>query len=291
LLYPTELQSRRSPRSLECFKTVSKPLIEQYIYSRKSEKGLTAKGEHWIRETLPKFEKFADAKGVYLLEVTRDDIREFLSSLNGVWNRHSHFRALRAFYNWLEQEKYIDLSPCHKLQAPKLPCKIMPRPTLPQLRMLIERADSPRNKAIICLFADTGFRLSELACIKPEDIDWQKQTVKVWGKGVKQRMGKFSNTTTRYLKEHLATYPPNGNIWGINQRGITIMLKRMKQQTYITCNPHSFRRAWVIEAIKNGTNLIDVQALGGWESLEMVRRYAREVSSEDAIERYQPLMG
>ena len=115
--------------------------------------------------------------------------------------------------------------------------------------------------------------------------------MKVWGKGVKQRMGKFSNTTTRYLKEHLATYPPSGNIWGINQRGIAIMLKRMNQKTYIACNPHSFRRAWVIESIKNGTNLIDVQALGGWESLEMVRRYAREVSSEDAIERYQPLMG
>jgi integrase/recombinase XerD len=251
---------------------------------------LTAKGEHWIRETLPKFEKFADAKGVYLLEVTRDDIRDFLSSLNGVWNRHSHFRAVRAFYNWLEREKYIELSPCYKLQAPKLPRKVMPRPTLPQVKTLIESSDSARNKAIICLLMDLGLRNSELASIKPEDIDWQRQTVKVWGKGAKQRVGKFSDTTASYLREHLATYTPNGNVWGINQWGIAIMLKRLGLRTGITCNPHSFRRAWAIETIKTGTNLIDVEALGGWESLEMVRHYAREVSSEDAIERYRPVM-
>ena len=114
--------------------------------------------------------------------------------------------------------------------------------------------------------------------------------VMVWGKGAKQRVGKFSNTTANYLRQHLESYPPNGNIWGINERGIAMMLKRLGLRTGITCNPHSFRRTWAIETMKNGTNLIDIQALGGWEDLEMVRRYAREVNSEDAVSRYKPLM-
>jgi integrase/recombinase XerC len=213
-----------------------------------------------------------------------------LSTVNGVWNRHSYFRAIRAFYNYLEREGFIELSPCHKLQAPKLPNRVMPRPTLPEVRRLVESSDSVRNKAIICLFADTGFRLSELANIKAEDINWQRQTVKVWGKGAKQRVGKFSDTTANYLRQHLESYASNGNIWGVNQRGIAEMLKRLRLRTGVVCNPHSFRRAWAIETIKNGTNLIDVQVLGGWEDLEMVKRYAREVNSEDAISRYKPLM-
>lgn len=265
-------------------------LVERYIAARKAERGLTRKGEAWIRYTLPKFAQTMAKQYRSLSAVSRDDVRGFLGAVNGVWNRHSHFRAIRAFYNWAEREGLVELSPCYKLQAPKLPHKVMPRPTLPEVKTLIETADSARNRAIICLFADTGFRLSELARIKPEDIDWQSHTVKVWGKGAKQRVGKFSDTTASFLRQHLATCAANGNVWGINQRGIAIMLKRLGIRTGIRCNPHSFRRTWAIETIKNGTNLIDIQVLGGWEDLEMVKRYAREVNSEDAISRYKPLM-
>ena len=265
-------------------------LVEQYVRARRAERGLTPKGELWIRSTLPKFVAAMARKGLALPDVSRGDIRDFLGTVNGVWNKHSHFRALRAFYNWAEREGLIGLSPCHGMQAPKLPYRVMPRPTLPEVRVLVNTSGSARNRAIICLFADTGFRLSELASIKPDDIDWQRQTVKVWGKGAKQRVGKFSNTTANYLRQHLESYPPNGNIWGINERGIAMMLKRLGLRTGITCNPHSFRRTWAIETMKNGTNLIDIQALGGWEDLEMVRRYAREVNSEDAVSRYKPLM-
>ena len=264
--------------------------VEAYIYARKSERGLTAKGERWIRQTLPRFERFAADKGISLPNVKRDDIRQFISSVNGVWNKHSHFRAIRAFYNWLEREGHIPLSPCHRMQPPKLPKKVMPRPAIAEVMRLIEMVSSPRDKAIICLFVDTGFRLNELASIKPQDINWETKTVKVWGKGVKQRKGRFGDVTARYLREHLASYLPNGNVWGLTADGIAAMLKRLHRKTGIVCNPHSFRRTWVIETIKNGTNLLDAQILGGWESLEMVKRYAREVTSEDAISRYKPVL-
>jgi site-specific recombinase XerD len=264
--------------------------IEEYIYARKSEKGLTAKGERWIRQTLPRFERFVNGKGLSLGDVKKNEIREFLSSINRVWYKHSHFRAIRAFYNWLEREGNISLSPCHGMQPPQLPKRVMPRPTIAEIKKLIEATNSPRNKAIICVFADTGFRLNELASIPPQDINWETQTVQVWGKGAKQRKGRFGDITTRYLREHLAGFSVNGNIWGLSVDGIASMLKRLQRKTGIVCNPHSFRRTWTIETIKNGTNLLDVQILGGWEGLEMVRRYAREVNSEDAISRYKPVL-
>jgi integrase/recombinase XerD len=261
--------------------------VAQYISSRKAERGLTNKGEQWIKGTLPRFALALD-KG--LLTATRDDIRDFLSTVNGTWYKHSHFRAIRAFYNWLERESRIKTSPCHKMQPPKTPKPILPRPTIPELQKLVEQAHSPRDKAIVSLLVDTGFRREELIDIKIADIDWERRTVRVWGKGAKERVGKFSDTTERYLREHLASYRPNGNIWGINYNGIGSMLKRLEKATGITCNPHSFRRTWAIENIRRGVNLLDVQVLGGWDDLEMVKRYAREVNSEDAISRYKPLM-
>jgi site-specific recombinase XerD len=265
-------------------------LVERYIAARKAERGLTPKGEQWIRSTLPKFALAMEQKGTNILMVTRDDVREFLSAVNGIWHKHSHFRAIRAFYNWLEREGKIKISPCYKMQAPKTPKLVLPRPTLSEIAKLLELAPSPRDKALISLMADTGFRRCEIAGIQLGDIRWDTRLIKVMGKGAKERIGKFSDTTEHYLREHLASYTPNGNIWGINYYGIGMVFRRLQKKTGITCNPHSFRRAWAIESIRQGVNLLDVQVLGGWEDFDMVKRYAREVNSEDAISRYKPLM-
>lgn len=208
-------------------------LVETYVCARRSERGLTIKGEIWIRQTLPKFDIFIASTGKSLLDVKKDEIRQFLSSINGVWNRHSHFRAIRAFYNWLVGEGYIPVSPCYKMQAPKLPKKIMPRPTIGDVIKLLGCAISTRDKAIICLLSDTGFRLTEIAGILPQDIDWATQTVTVWGKGSKQRRGKFGDVTCQYLRKHISSYSPDGNIWGLKATGIAIMLKRLHKKTGI----------------------------------------------------------
>jgi site-specific recombinase XerD len=265
-------------------------LVEQYICARKAERGLTPKGERWIRDTLPKFAVAVAKKEMGLSKVARYDVRNFLSTVNGDWNRHSHFRAIRAFFNWMMREGRIEISPCYQMQAPKTPKLVLPRPTLPEIRRLVDLAPTSRDKAIVSLMADTGFRKFEVSAIQLKDIDWQSNTIKVRGKGAKERIGKFSDTTEHYLRQHLASDTPNGNIWGITYNGIGTMLHRLHDKTGITCNPHSFRRAWAIENIKRGVNLLDVEVLGGWEDLEMVKRYAREINSEDAISRYKPLM-
>lgn len=265
--------------------------IEVYINSRKSERGLTTKGELWIRQTLPRFEQYVLSKGISLLDVNRDDIRAFLSSVNGIWHRHSHFRAIRAFYNWALRDGYLSQSPCHGLNAPKVPKKILPRPNISEILKLIEVTNKVRDKAIISLFFDTGMRLNELANIKLVNINWNNNTIRVWGKGGKERLIKFGDKSATYLRQYLDNnINQKGNTWSLNPSGISIMLRRLERKTGIKCNPHSFRHAWAIESIKHGVNLLDVQVLGGWDSLEMVKHYAQEINSEDAITRYKPLL-
>lgn len=175
------------------------------------------------------------------------------------------------------------------MKAPRLPTVVLGHPTLSQVEVLISVAPTTRDKAIISLFADTGMRLSELAQIAPGQIDWATNIIRIFEKGRKERLVKFGCRTKELLNEHLSTFTPNGNIWGVNTHGIQTMLQRLSQQTGIKANPHSFRRFFAIKLRKRGVDSQTIQYLGGWESLSMVERYSRAAKQEVALAEYIPL--
>ena len=133
-----------------------------------------------------------------------------------------------------------------------------------------------------------AIRLFELSAIKLEDIDWSERTIRVWGKGRKEGKAPFGQTSEVLLRELLSQYSPNGgNIWGIDRSGIQVMLKRLHQDTGITCNPHSFRRAFACLLRKAGVDTMTIKDLGRWESLEMAQRDTRSVTFQDSMKFYK----
>ena len=66
---------------------------------------------------------------------------------------------------------------------------------------LIQQVDNVRDKAIISLFADLGLKLSELATIKLENIDWQERRIKVKCKGNQEGLAVFGLRIERQLKK------------------------------------------------------------------------------------------
>ena len=153
---------------------------------------------------------------------------------------------------------------------------------------LIELADNTRDKAIIALFTESGLRLTELTNIMPNDIEWSNRTIKVLGKGRKEAYAPFGELSEQYLRQWLAQYQPGeGNIWGMNQWGITSMLRRLQQKTGLPCNPHTFRRTFACLLRKAGVDTMTIKDLGRWESLEMVQRYTRSVTFHDSLKFYK----
>ena len=166
----------------------------------------------------------------------------------------------------------------------------MPSLTGEQVALLIQEANNIRDKAIIALFTESGLRLSELKNVKTQDIDWQNRTIRVLGKGRKEAYAPFGELSERYLKEWLAQYKPNDNIWGINEWGITSMLRRLEAATSLPCNPHTFRRTFACLLRKAGVDTMTIKDLGRWESLEMVQRYTRSVSFQDSLKFYKGVL-
>ena len=177
------------------------------------------------------------------------------------------------------------------MKAPRLGKLIMPSLAQEQVLSLLAMALTVRDRAIIALFTESGLRLSELTNIKQSDIDWQNRIIRVLGKGRKEAYAPFGDLSQQYLRAWMAEYQPNGNIWGMNRNGIQTMLKRLEAETGITCNPHTFRRTFACLLRKAGVDTMTIKDLGRWESLEMVQRYTRSVTFNDALKFYKAPLG
>ena len=256
-----------------------------FLQSREA-MGVSSKTLRFYRERLSKFIRAAD-----YLQATRQDVLRYLNSIPpnqyGLGTRHASFRAIKAFYHWLNDE-YGIANPMVGMPAPILGKPILPSLEKEQVLYLIEKAPSIRDRAIVALFTESGLRLSELANIKPEHINWTNLTVRVLGKGRKEAYAAFGDLTEKYLKAWLQQYQPNGNIWGLSEWGIASMLRRLKVATGLPCNAHTFRRTFACLLRKTGIDTMTIKDLGRWESLEMVQRYTRSVSFDDSLKFYPP---
>ncbi|MBA7605763.1 Tyrosine recombinase XerC [subsurface metagenome] len=263
-------------------------IINQFIESRRE--GLSPLSIKYYSAYLKR------ARQVVGLNVSGHDITHFLKSLKcSAGGKHAYFRCLRTFYNWLYSRKSgyklnIQDNPILVVDAPKLDRKILPSLTPQQLDYLIEQASCVRDKAIISLFADSGFRLTELANVNPQNIDWQNHLIKVRCKGNKEGLAPFGKRTEILLKQWLSIYQANGKLWDLNHWGISIMLRRLSVKTGLPCNPHTFRRTFASILAKRGVDSLHIMRLGRWESIQMVERYTKSVQFEDSLKLYSDIV-
>jgi len=223
-------------------------------------------------------------------QLTPESITRFLSDLKcSPGAKLSYFRAIRAFVNWLLRNDYLRESPIKRVDPPKPRLRVLPSLTNEEIGYLIDFVTSIRDKAIISLLADSGMRLSEVASIKADDIDWDNQTVIIWGKGGRQRKAPFTERSANYLLDILASDGTGDNIWHMKRRGIQHMLLELARKSGLPCNPHTFRRTFASNLHRAGLDVEHIMRLGGWESLDMVVRYTRSVKFEESLKLYKEL--
>ena len=289
------------PRGLEpltpCLQSASdrgESLVREFITERKSTKGLTTSGEDWLQRTLGRFIAWHDAP---LSNVQRNDIVRFLALYtNKPWQRHSMYRALRTFWKWVSRtcdvaNPMIDRWGNPVIDPPRVPSVILHTQNPESVAALIAFSSTSRDKAMIAVLADTGARRSELANIKVRDLDLGRHRIRVMGKGNKEGWLIFGEATRHLLESYLKEERPEESLFGLTPYGVQTFFRRLEDRSGIKCNPHSFRRGFATELRRKGVSELDIAQLGRWSSLEMVRRYTKAYSIDDAITRYQPMVG
>jgi site-specific recombinase XerD len=244
------------------------------------------------KEVSPSTMRFYEVKlGKFLSEVNPDkakqnQIEKFLLEFPNPGNRHGYYQVIKTFFTWREQ-MFDQRNPIKNMLAPKVGKLILPSLSIEEVHKLLNFVSSIRDKAIISLFTESGLRLSELANIKANNIDWETRTIRIIGKGKKEAYAPFGGLSEGFMKQWLNEYIPNGNMWGIHEIGIRMMLRRLKYKTGLPCNPHTFRRTFACLLRKAGVDTMTIKDLGRWESLEMVQRYTRSVTFQDSLKFYK----
>ena len=238
--------------------------------------------------------------------VTPQHIRLFLLKLretNSPVSVGDYYKAIKRFFNWLIQEGIIEgASPLQNIRPPRKEEKIV-RPFSQQdidnLLLLCSgnRFVDLRNKAIILMFLDTGLRLSELANIQLRDINFDREIIKVMGKGAKERVVRIGKTTQKAVLRYLLIRQDNHScLWVTEERkpltvsGVQIAVKKLCHRAEITdakCGPHTFRHSFAINFLRNGGGEFALQLMLGHASLYMTRRYVSTLGAEDSFKAHQ----
>ena len=207
--------------------------------------------------------------------------------------------SLRTYYHYLIRKNIINVNPTLKINGPK---KKKPLPVFlkeSDMERLLEKEsfgnsfEEIRNRLIICFFYETGIRLSELIGIKDQDIDLQRQTIKVTGKRNKQRIIPFGENLkseiTEYLQFRNKVTSGDCETFFVKENGEklyqTLVYKLVKQNlskvvTLKKRSPHVLRHSFATSMLNNGANLESVKELLGHESLTTTEIYTHTTFEE-----------
>lgn len=170
----------------------------------------------FIREYIGIKQDVKDFNKFILLQVKEKDIIAFMvycnyARDNNPYTRERKLVVIRGFYNWLLdtfKNDYI-VNPAKNLGHIKKVIRLPKYLNLAQARDIQQVFNSNncknpvKNNAIITLFLSSGLRVSELINIKIKDIEFTRKSIKIFGKGSKERIVYFSESCKNQLQEYL----------------------------------------------------------------------------------------
>lgn len=139
-------------------------------------------------------------------QVTHLDVLEFLAheSTRGMTlqSLHHELNTLRVFYDFLNIGGVKTSSPARLIRLRPVQRQIPRVLTEQQIRKLIANSRTPRDRALLELLYGTGCRISELAGLRLEDIDFAARTARVRGKG-KTRLVLFGSPAEKAIRDYV----------------------------------------------------------------------------------------
>ena len=204
-----------------------------------------------------------------------------------------HVRAIKAFWSWLLRDGHLESNPLEKFPLPKVPKSLIKTLTNDEIRRLLKAVDksSPtgsRNYLILLLFLDTGIRVSELANIKLSDMDSVDRSMKVLGKGRKERIVFYSVPVKKVISQYIKLYRPSmcnvksdylfptsiGEAISINC--VQQFMRRLAVKAGLSpskCHPHILRHNFATMTLANGANPVYLKEIMGHESFQTTQKY------------------
>ncbi len=214
-----------------------------------------------------------------------------------------HLSSLRTYYDFLKKENIVTENIFKNVKNPKIEKTIpnfISHDKLNEIFTSFNDSDLDiRNRLVIELLYATGLRVGELVNIKIKDIDFGAQSIKVLGKGSKERYVFYNNTTKEVLKKYLVVrkklQKKENDYLLLNDKGTPIKeasVRKIIQTTLMKCGikskitPHTFRHTFATDLLNQGLDLVNVKELLGHASLNTTSIYTH-ITNDRIKEVYQ----
>lgn len=245
------------------------------------------------------------------IDVTKEDVEAWLEAKQkaGVTATtvNMYLRGWRAFFTFLYEGGFIRENPAARVKFVLGEKRIIETFSRAQLKALLDVPDRAtftgyRDYVAMLIMLDTGVRVSELVGIRMSDINYAERTIKIRGKGRKERLVPFQTT----LERHLRTYEEIRGYLETDALIVTIdntpMRPRSMQDniakiglasgiTGVRVSPHTFRHTFAKMYVMNGGDMASLQRILGHATLDMVRTYVNLFSTDVSRQhaKYSPL--
>lgn len=234
-------------------------------------------------------------------KIDRKTIRGFLASLSVNQHKRTIARrlsSLRSFFRFCLSQNLISIDPTEELDNPKLDKKLPSSLTYEQIIHLFEQPDlttylGTRDRTILELFYSSGLRVSELVSLNRQDFDYSHLTVKLQGKGKKERIVPLTKNAADWIQSYLnnperisgsKTHSPqmDSNAIFLNKRGTRLSARSVDRnfEAYLKqsglagkATPHTIRHTIATHWLENGMDLKTIQVLLGHSSLSTTTIY------------------
>lgn len=254
------------------------------------------------REDITNFLNYLEKKQLNYKKIDGEIIRDYLKYLDEAKLKNStiarRISALRTFYNYLLNKNIVDTNLFNSIRNPKLEKKLPNYLSYEELAKILDNIDIStkiglRNRLLVELFYATGCRVSEMINIKVSDINKSNNSIRIMGKGSKERIVYFGEYARDYLDRYLPLIDTDylftqesGDKLSIHdvEYIISDLVKNLALKTHVT--PHTLRHTFATHLLNNGADIKTVQELLGHSSLNTTGIYTH-VSNERIKEVYR----
>lgn len=281
---------------------MKRDLIDSYLIYLDKELNYSEDTIESYKRDLINYQEYLDKKNISYKNITKLEILDYLKYLDDIkLNNKSisrHLSSLRSFYNYLVEIKDIDSNIFKRIKNPKVEKKLPNYLSINEVEELLnsikeDTKEEIRDKCLFELMYSTGMRVSEVSDLKLKSINISDNTIRVLGKGSKERIvlygeyfkdiiNKYFKVRDKFLiKGNIDNLFINKNGDKLSRESITYIVNKIEKKSGINhkISPHILRHSFATHLLDNGADIRSVQELLGHENLDTTEIYTH-VSNE-----------
>lgn len=266
--------------------------IKEFLNFLKLEKNYSSHTIYSYENDLKKFNIFLKNKKISIINVNSTLIKEWLKKISGSQysnlSLNRYLSTLKSFFKYLKTYKVINDNPMVGIKNLKTSSKLPKILTIDEMQAVFKikpkNALEQRDITMIEIFYSSGIRVSEIINLLLSDVDYSRKTIKVIGKGSKQRIVpiglKALDSLSKWLKIRSNISTIYQNIF-ISVKGHPLTSRTIQKRflhfftvhNFKNFHPHTLRHTFASHILESSKDLVAVQKLLGHENITTTQIY------------------